>query len=139
MAYTIQRGESIVFLVDDTAIECLTQADFSSAASEIDTTCKNPGGTTSSEIGAITTTFSISGNYTEGTGSNEDYHTLYLKHQSRDAFEGTWGGVDVGDRTYSNANCKIMNISASAPNTGGLVTWTAEVKANGSITVGTIS
>lgn len=138
MAYVIQRGESIVFQVDDTAIECLTQADFSSSASEIDTTCKNAAGITTTEVGAITASFSIGGNYTEGTGSNKDFHTLYAAHAARTTITGTWGGVDVGDKTYE-AGCKILSISGSAPNTGGLVTWTAECKAVTAVTVATIS
>jgi hypothetical protein len=137
MAYEIQRGENIVFLVDDTAIECLTQSDFSSSASTIDTTCKNAAGATSSEVGAITASFSIGGNYTEGTGSNEDFQTLYVLHKGRTSFTGTWGGVDVGDKTISGV-CKILSISASAPNTGNLVTWTAEVEVSGDTTVATV-
>lgn len=138
MAYTIQRGENIVFTVDGTAIECLTQSDFSSSATSIDTTCKNTAGATSSEVGEIKATFTISGNYTEGTGSNEDFHTLYAKHAARTAFTGLWGGVDVGDKTYSGS-CKIISISSPAGNTGTVVTWTAEVEVSGAITVGTVS
>lgn len=139
MAYTIQRGESIVFTVDAVAIECLKQADMSSTANEIDVTCKNAAGTTSSEAGDLTTTFSLSGNYTEGTGSNKDFHQLWVLHRARTAFAGKWGGVDVGDKTYSAASCKIISLSASAGNTGSLVEWTAEVKVSGDIVVATVS
>lgn len=137
MAYTIQRGESIYLKIDDTAIECLTQADYSSSAGEIDTTCKNTAGTTSTEVGAITATFSIGGNYTEGTGANEDFHTLHVAHLARTTVEAKWGGLDTGDVTYT-ADCKILSISASAPNTGGLVTWTAELKAIEAVAVGAV-
>lgn len=138
MAYTIQRGESIVFMVDDTAIECLKQSDMSSTANEIDTTCKNAAGTKSFEAGDLDTSFSLSGNYTEGTGSNEDFHTLWTKHRARTAFTGKWGGVDVGDKTYTGS-CKIVSMNASAGNTGSLVEWSAEVKVSGAITVATVS
>lgn len=138
MAYTIQRGESIVVKTDDTAVECLTQADFSSAAGEIDTTCKNAAGVTSTEVGAITTTISVGGNYTEGTGSNDDFHTLYVAHTGRTTVSVKWGGTDTGDKTYT-CDCKILSISASAGNVGSLVTWTAEFKAIGAVTVATVS
>lgn len=137
MAYTIQRGESIVLLVDDTAIECLTQSDFSSSAEEIDTTCKNTAGVKTFEVGAIDVEFTVSGNYTEGTGSNEDYHTLYAAHAARTTVAAKWGGVDVGDKTYT-ANAKVMNVQASSGNTGSLVTWTATLKATGAVTVATV-
>jgi len=137
MAYTIQRGESIVVKVDATAIECLTQADFSSSASEIDTTCKNAAGVTSSEVGAIAVSISIGGNYTEGTGSNDDFHSLYVAHAARTTVSAKWGGVDAGDVTYT-CNCKIINISASAGNTGSLVTWTAELKAIDAVVVAAV-
>ncbi len=138
MAYTIQRGESVTLKVDSTAIECVTQADFSSSAAEIDVTCKNTAGTTATEVGAITTTFTVSGNYTEGTGSNDDFHTLYTAHANRDTVEAKWGGVDTGDKTYT-ADCKILEISASAGNTGTVVTWTATLKAIEAVAVGTVS
>lgn len=138
MAYTIQRGESIVLLVDDTAIECTTQADFSSSAGEIDVTCKNTAGTTSTEVGAITTQFTVGGNYTDGTGLNEDFHSLYAAHAARTTVSAKWGGVDTGDKTYT-ANCKILEISASAGNTGTVVTWTATLKAISAVTVATVA
>jgi hypothetical protein len=138
MAYTIQRGESIYVKIDDTAIECLTQADYSSSAGEIDTTCKNTAGTTTTEVGAITAAFTIGGNYTDGTGSNKDFHTLHVAHLARTTVEAKWGGLDVGDKTYT-ADCKIMSISASAGNTGSLVTWTAELKAVEAVAVATIA
>lgn len=138
MAYVIQRGENISLLVDATAIECVTQADFSSSAAEIDVTCKNVAGTTSTEVGAITTTFTVSGNYTEGSGSNEDYHSLYAAHAARTTVAAKWGGVDTGDKTYA-ADCKILEISASAGNTGTVVTWTASLKAIGAVTVATVA
>lgn len=138
MAYTIQRGESIVFTVDAVAIECLKQSDMASSADKIDTTCKNAAGTTSSEIGALTTTFSLSGNYTEGTGSNKDFHNLWTLHRARTSFTGKWGGVDTGDKTYSGT-CRIMSLNASAGNVGSLVEWTAEVEVSDDITVATVS
>lgn len=138
MAYTIQRGESIYLKIDDTAIECLTQADYSSSAEEIDSTCKNTAGTKTTEVGAISASFSIGGNYTEGTGSNKDFHTIHAAHLARTTVSAKWGGLDTGDKTYT-ADCKILSVSASAPNTGGLVTWTAELKAYGAVTVATIS
>lgn len=142
MAYTIQKGGNIVFLVDDTAIECLTQSDFNATADELETTCKNSGNNKSFEDGAKTFEFSIGGNYTEdtaGTGTNEDYHTLFTKFNSSTAFAGKWGGVDVGDKTYSSASCKVTSINVSAGNSGTLVTWTATIKVSGAITVATIS
>lgn len=138
MPYVIQRGESIVFTVDAVAIECLKQSDMSSSADKIDTTCKNAAGTTSSEIGALTTTFSLSGNYTEGSGSNKDVHQLWVLHRARTQFVGKWGGVDTGDKTYSG-NCKIMTMNITAGNVGTLVEWTAEVEVQGDITVATVS
>ena len=137
MAYTVQRGESIVVLVDDTAIECLTQADRSSSAGEIDITCKNTAGVTTTEVGAITDQITIGGNYTEGTGSNEDYHTLYAAHKARTTVVLKWGGVNVGDKTYT-ASYKILEISASAGNTGTVVTWTATAKAITDVTIATV-
>lgn len=125
-------------MVDDTAIECLTQSDFSSSAEEIDTTCKNTAGVKTFEVGAIDVEYTVSGNYTEGTGSNDDFHTLYTAHAARTTVAAKWGGVDSGDKTYT-ANAKIMSISASAGNTGSLVTWTATIKATGAVTVATIA
>lgn len=138
MAYTIQRGESITLKVDDTAIQCETQSNFSSSAEEIDTTCKNTAGTKSFDVGAITAEFTVGGNYSEGTGSDEDFHTLYAAHAARTTIAAKWGGVDVGDKTYT-ANAKIMSISASAGNTGSLVTWTATIKAIAAVAVATVS
>jgi len=138
MAYTIQKGGNITFLVDDTAIECITQSDMSSTADEIDTTCKNSSNNKSFEPGAYTTEFSISGNYTEGTGSNEDFRTLWTKHRAGTSFTGLWGGTDSSDYTYS-ATCYIMSLSASAGNSGELVTWSATVKVSGAVTAGAVA
>ena len=138
MAYSIQKGGNINFLVDDTAIECETQADVSFSTDELDTTCKNSSNNKSFEPGGKTTEFSIGGNYTEGTGSNEDFHTLNVKYLADTSFVGKWGGVDSGDKTYSGT-CYIMSMNASAGNAGTLVTWTATIKVSGAITVATIA
>lgn len=134
---TIQKGGNIVFVVDDTAIECLTQSDISSSADEIDTTCKNSSNNKSFEAGAFTTEFNISGNYTDGTTTNEDFHTLWTKHRAATSFTGKWGGVDTGDKTYAGS-CQIMSLNATAGNSGTLVTWTATVKVSGAVTVATV-
>lgn len=138
MAYTIQKGGNIVFLVDDVAIECLTQADYNSSTDELDTTCKNSTNSKSFEPGAYTHEFSLSGNYTDGTGSNEDYHTLHVKYLAGTSFTGKIGGVDTGDKTYAGS-CRIMSLNLSSGNSGTLVTWNATVKVSGAMTVATVA
>lgn len=137
MAYTIQKGGNITVTVDSTAIECLVQSDISSSADELDVTCKNTANTKSYEVGALTTEFTIGGNYTEGTGSNEDYHSLWVKHRAGTEVSLVWGGADSGDVTYT-CTAKIMSMSATAGNSGTLVSWTANVKATSDVTVGAV-
>lgn len=138
MAYVIAKGGNINFLIDDTAIECETQSDVSFSTDEIDTTCKNSANNKSFQPGAKQTEFTIGGNYTEGTGSNEDFRTLYTKYAADTSFTGKWGGVDTGDYTYSGT-CYIMSLSATAGNSGSLVTWSATVKVSGAVTAGAVA
>lgn len=134
---TIQKGGNIVFLVDDTALECLVQSDMSFSREEIDTTCKNSNNAKSFEPGAASTEFQIGGNFTDGSTSNEDFHSMHAKALAGSSFVGKWGGVDAGDKTYS-ATCYIFSISVTAGNSGELVSWTATCKVSGDVTVATI-
>lgn len=138
MAAVIQKGGNITFLADDTAFECLTQSDINLSIEELDTTCKNANNNKSFEPGAKTVEFQIGGNYTDGSTSNEDFHAFWTKAYAGTSFTGKWGGVDVGDKTYS-ATCYIFNLQVSAGNSGELVSWTASCKVSGAVTVATVA
>lgn len=124
--------------IDATAIECLTQSDLSITVEEVDTTCKNSTNTKSFEPGAVSWEVQIGGTYTDGTGSNEDFHTLAATAIAKTQVAVVFGGVDSGDVTYTG-NAYIFNIAASAGNSGENVTWTATLKGDGALTPGTVA
>lgn len=135
---TIQKGEKIYILVDDTAIECLTEVGFEGSADEIETTCKNTSGTKTFERGAKTYTFTASGNYTDGSTSNKDFYALWQAFEAGTEVTIKYGGVATGERYYTGS-CKIMNLSTTSGNVGNLSTWTATFKVtSGTVTSATV-
>jgi len=137
MAYTKQKGGNVVVTVDATAVECLTTCSLSLTTEEVDTTCKNATNTKSFEPGATSWEVGIGGTYTDGTGANEDFHTLMATAIAKTQVVAVFGGVDSGDIIYTG-NAYIFNIQADAPNSGEQVTWTATLKGDGALTPSTL-
>lgn len=137
MAAVIQKGEKIYITVEGVAIECLTSVGMSMSADETETTCKNTAGNKSYERGAKTRTFTVEGNYTDGTTTNKDFKAMEAYFDAGTQLTIVYGGVASGETIYT-MEATITSLDTTSGNVGTLSTWSATLKGTGDRTVGVV-
>jgi predicted secreted protein len=132
MTAGIFDGGFVTISVDAAVIECLTDCTLNFSVEEIDITCKNTAGTKDTKLGASEWSIDFSGNYKED-GSGTQFMDLFALSNNRTTFDVTFGSTATGDKSYGGEGV-IPSISVSAPNTGGLVTFSGTIKGKGVLT-----
>lgn len=130
---TIIDGGVMVILIDDTVVDCVTNATFTSTNDEIETTCKNSDGAKSFRAGANEWSVTADQNLSfDGTGMLAK--ALLVAHKARSVVT-----IEFGSQTASEflitGEVAIPSFTINAGNTGSNVTTNMTFKGDGAYTV----
>jgi len=129
-------GGYVVVSQATNVLNCLTDASFDGSAEQIDDTCKNTTGATSSRAGATSWSVSGSGNHQEDAAANTGFWDLMTIWKAKTEVTVRVGSAQTGDK-YVEGTSYISSISLQAGNTGSNTTFSVTFTGKGDVTIGT--
>jgi predicted secreted protein len=121
------KGNSMLVYVEDVAIGCLNNNEFSSTTEEITTTCKDNDGAKQVEAGGDEWTISFDGTYE--TDSTQGLEEL-LAIKKNKTLVGVRMGVAGSGGLYIQGTARLLELSVSAP-LNEVVTYSGSFTGNG--------
>ena len=127
-------GGYVVVSVETNVLDCLTDCSFESSMETIDRTCKNTTGAKSILPGALSATFSATGNHAEDAAAGTGFWAILALHKAKTKVTVRLGSEQTDD-SYVEAEAYITSCSLNAPNTGSATTYNATFTVDGDYTI----